>query len=974
MSHETLIVDITISESEVSITHTLYGLELSLRGGHLPSCPGAPGFPVRPIDVAIPRGSVAKSVAGRATSTKTLIYYPAFVAPIRKPGIGSSHHSSTSFMPTEWVEPNGMLYEETIDDMRSRLAWLISTRVDGVLSFACVAIRPVRYDSAGCLELVTQASITIALEAENEIHPRILISERRPSWALSRLSDSQRVINPDVVEEVAKTIVTARECKATVWGLEHDEEAYPASTPYNKDSDLPGKHPSLPGEAVTPYDHSKLNVPRLVDYLIITDDNEWDPSTINTKGSAGSMRTSFTRLAEWKESRGLRAHVASVVDIVNGNYGNFSSGARDLQEVIRNFLKDFISRHDTRFVLLGGAGNIIPIRLACASINYGLLDFSTISTLEANQIVWKGTFLGMRVHSKDLGRPHTYWIGDPNNDHLTVFSTGQIIPYDSGGPSGSLSPRWYHTTDDSFSTYSAVPTVYIRVDGDPDVVNNKLQWYTYINMVPSDLYYSSIFSPSYSQPGKHDWDVLGNGLYGQWSDTTNLDGIDYCADVYLGRAPVRNSNEAGIFVSKVIEYEKSPERPSEYHRYNRVVLAAEPWVTTHLIIRETGDPLPPSENRYAYNSTSRQALLHSAEASNGLEFTLVCYLSESSYRILPYSTRPDRDVHGWYFSTSWDNNDPSEVSFPLPYLVHAIPKPTEWIVVFSKDTSELTPMFFLLDRPGLDGSILEQESIKSMLASNIPSVSHVRTLYFPDIDLQAVAAPIATPTGHAGNDEQNEVITLVGPKTLSGSNLCAELNEGPHLLSMSGHGWFGGCCKFDANVLASLTNGTKTFIVYADSCFTNEFNLDDVISRLSLIAPNGGAVGYIGYSRLSWQGTGKIFLEDFIQGFCRFGRQHLGSLCYTGIVVLNHINDAYFRWSGLAINLMGDPEMPVFHDAADLRMKFVANKRTKELHKRDCPWVEAMWIGNKLYLEEIQWALSNGYDGCAFCLKQYHTH
>jgi hypothetical protein len=76
----------------------------------------------------------------------------------------------------------------------------------------------------------------------------------------------------------------------------------------------------------------------------------------------------------------------------------------------------------------------------------------------------------------------------------------------------------------------------------------------------SDLYYANLDST---------WDLNGNGLYGCHADSVGLSspdgyqieergGIDYGADVHIGRMPLSDSSQAKTFVDKVLEYEKTP--------------------------------------------------------------------------------------------------------------------------------------------------------------------------------------------------------------------------------------------------------------------------------------------------------------------------------------------------------------------------------------------------------------------------------
>jgi len=69
-------------------------------------------------------------------------------------------------------------------------------------------------------------------------------------------------------------------------------------------------------------------------------------------------------------------------------------------------------------------------------------------------------------------------------------------------------------------------------------------YYSDEDTIPCDLYYSDLDST---------WDADGDGVYG---DT--LDAVDMYADIYVGRAPVKDTTQVQNFVSKVLTYEKNP--------------------------------------------------------------------------------------------------------------------------------------------------------------------------------------------------------------------------------------------------------------------------------------------------------------------------------------------------------------------------------------------------------------------------------
>jgi peptidase C25-like protein len=112
-------------------------------------------------------------------------------------------------------------------------------------------------------------------------------------------------------------------------------------------------------------------------------------------------------------------------------------------------------------------------------------------------------------------------------------------------------------------------------------------------------------------------------------------------------------------------------------------------------------------------------------------------------------------------------------------------------------------------------------------------------------------------------------------------------------------------------VADSLTNGYHTFIAYADSCLTNQLDADAVSEHL-IANPNGGAVAYIGNTRFSWIGVGDDYQRRFFNEWATLGGDaHLGLLNDTR-AGLHSSDNAYYRWTMLALNLTGDPEMPVW--------------------------------------------------------------
>lgn len=85
-----------------------------------------------------------------------------------------------------------------------------------------------------------------------------------------------------------------------------------------------------------------------IDYIIIT---------------SSTLTANFMPLVNWLRKAGIWADTISTSRISSGYSG------RDLQEKIRNFIKDYFTNHGLKYVLLAGDNSIIPSRQARASVS-----------------------------------------------------------------------------------------------------------------------------------------------------------------------------------------------------------------------------------------------------------------------------------------------------------------------------------------------------------------------------------------------------------------------------------------------------------------------------------------------------------------------------------------------------------------------------------------------------------------------------
>jgi len=505
-----------------------------------------------------------------------------------------------------------------------------------------------------------------------------------------------------------------------------------------------------------------------------------------------------------------------------------------------------------------------------------------------NTSFWTGNHL--RMHVVNIG----VWWGASVDNLLVRLDTGLFIPYDAAGTSNATTRGWYFTTDETYTTRSATPTEFVRVNGPASEVNADLQFLYEWNTIPTDLYYSSLVGPHYNQPGKHDWDLLDNGVWGQHAAGNELDGINYTPAISIGRAPVQNATEADTFVDKVIAYEKF-QRPDgswlDGDWPQRVVLVSENW-GGRIWIGATADD-PPGDNAFHHAASATLTVIKLKDVPD-FNWSLLAYISPADVRLLPYRTDAAAAGRGWYFARSATDTTPNILLIPYSGgVVVPLPLPSPWIAVFGT-ADELAPAGYLFNNIEEDGSLADQEHLRTQLQTEMPGFYSIQRLYEDIQDMtpaQIAAAPV-------------DLITT--------DRLRDDLNAGPHIVSLSGHGSSWGCCELSRDLAGVLTNGFHTFIAYADSCLTNQFDADSMSEHL-VKNPNGGAVAYVGSTRFSWIGVGDDIQRRFFHEWASLaGDAHIGLLFDTRASQVDSFYWADGRWSVLSLNLMGDPEMPLW--------------------------------------------------------------
>ncbi|KAG7141384.1 hypothetical protein HYQ45_002034 [Verticillium longisporum] len=644
------------------------------------------------------------------------------------------------------------------------------------------------------------------------------------------------------------------------------------------------------------------------DYLIITDDVTWDPVAITPGVSRPGLIKEFERLAEAKRARGISTRVVSITDIVAGRWGNFRAGSRDLQEVIRRFLKDVRTRWAVNWLLLGGDTSIVPVRRVAGALEGGIDPPLTVNPPANNKSFWTGSHL--RIHAVN---PGTWW-GASTDNLLVRPDTGALIRYDAAGTSSSTSPGWYFTTADDYTTRSATPTNFVRVEGPSSLVNAGLQFIYAWNTLPTDFYYASLtswvvrtrpvrfgpvtFQMPYVYTPPHDWDAIGNGVYGQFRlDGSDIDGVNLQTELSVGRAPVETAAEANTFVNKTLAYERLGRlgwRAANRQWPRNLVLAAADW-GSRAVFWPTGNAVP-ADGQYSHDATQSRSLLKRDAAPDSFAWDVIARITEDDRRVLPYKTDANPVVRGWYFATSATDSTPSRFQLNIFGTRISWPTRSPWVIIHGS-LAERTPQLYEFNPRGADGSMADQEILRKQIRSELPGIDRHQRFYEDEFDLpfiDRIAAPV-------------DFLTV--------SNLRSALDAAPHIVSLSGHGNSNGCCSLSVNTASNLTNGPLGFIAYADSCLTNQFDEQDSMSEALIKNPNGGAVAYIGNTRFSWIGVGDNFQRAFFHRLT--ATRQLGLLNDSRIATFGTSGfiAGADRWAIYTLNLLGDPELRVYRAA-----------------------------------------------------------
>lgn len=892
---------ISFTEEMLKVVPTPYGFVLQLEDYQNSGELGGPALPSKVFKIALPANTQAGRLVCTAQRTIMVGDEPIFIAPVQPLQVGKIDvfdesaylkkigHNRPFKIDREGRQqmiqtvrtiqtPIEALYKKSGEQPKP-FAVIVDTIQMGTVDIVNVEINPVRYTKEGRLEFVTELLVEVFY-----VKTRVFGENRRDDTKLKYMKSIRTRKDAVKLTNLAQMLVI------------------------NPDSVIDFSHlfPQFIGS---------------LDYLIITDNQTWN-SNATVGAAVGDLKSVFQRLADWKKLKGLKAHVVTVEEIVNGQYGNFSLGAnglaaRDLQEIIRNFLKWALLNWGISWVLLGGDVDIIPVRQVPGA-SEGQMDTATANPPVDNKTFWTGSFLKMNV----VG-PGTWWPG--NTGRILVRpDSGTVIPFDATGTSNSSNPGWYYCTSNTYATRTTSVTQFVRANGPASLLNASLKWIYEWNNIPTDLYYASLEGTSYNRPGLHDWDLTNNGIYGQHNDESDFDGDVYDTDVSVGRVPASSVSQAEAFVNKLIAYENFREPDGTLLNLDwprKLTLLSSNWGGRFGIDGSATNP--PGDRKYFHQGGKNYTIINTMDVLEEYHWRLIVQVSETDLRYMPYNFKADATGYGWFFANGPADPTPSGVFMDFWMFKFNFPIPTKWIAVYGSG-NDLTPQYYIFDTIGADGSMADQEILRKQLAVDLAPLNLVTRLYEDEVDLPAADAAFPT------------------IQHLTDTNVRNSLNQGPAIVSLSGHGNSDGCCYLNGAMAGSLTNKFATFIAFADSCLTNQFEANDAMSEMLLLNPNGGAVGYVGNTRFSWIGVGDNFQRRFFKTLTI--TRHLGHLNDVRTTMVNE-STGYYRlynkWVIFAQNLLGDPEMeiwtkaPNYLDVSHLTEIYTGSQNFKVTVKKD---------------------------------------
>lgn len=148
------------------------------------------------------------------------------------------------------------------------------------------------------------------------------------------------------------------------------------------------------------------------------------------------------------------------------------------------------------------------------------------------------------------------------------------------------------------------------------------------------------------------------------------------------------------------------------------------------------------------------------------------------------------------------------------------------------------------------------------------------------------------------------------------------MNQGQNLINHDGHAWINGMGYLHTRLIDQLTNGPRYSILYTIGCWPAAFDYDCIAEHF-ISNPSGGGVAFIGNSRYGLGSPGNPgygYSDRFDHTFYRFlfaeNVYNIGAALFLdkASYVPRAQQANVYRWCEYEINLLGDPEMPIWTD------------------------------------------------------------
>jgi len=152
------------------------------------------------------------------------------------------------------------------------------------------------------------------------------------------------------------------------------------------------------------------------------------------------------------------------------------------------------------------------------------------------------------------------------------------------------------------------------------------------------------------------------------------------------------------------------------------------------------------------------------------------------------------------------------------------------------------------------------------------------------------------------------------------------LNQGQNIINHDGHGLVDlfsiGPDDWRISDMNDLTNGSRLGLLYTLTCLAGAIDKNCLLEYW-VNNPNGGGYGVVGNSRYGWyipgqplSGPSADFMKKFFEVLCDYNSFQMGkTLSDSKIPFISQAQSPStrsYRWTMYTLNLLGDPELPIF--------------------------------------------------------------